>query len=225
MCVYLNEYSYLLISVISYYIVGILGINIAYHRLLSHRSFSTYTAIYYFLTIIGAIAAMGSPLAWVMVHRQHHRYSDTDPDPHSPHKSNLIKSWLGFCDNVKFDLRNCRDLRKNKFHRFVHKNYISIQGLYVLLLALIDPILIIFVYAIPAVMIFHSAGALNVIGHIHGYRNYNTPDKSKNSWIANIITMGEGWHNNHHAKPWEWNNRKNWWEIDITSLVIRLIKK
>jgi fatty-acid desaturase len=220
-----DQYNYLLISIVTYYVVGIVGINIGYHRLLSHRSFRTYTPIYYLLTIVGAVTAMGSPLAWVAVHRQHHRHSDTELDPHSPHRLGPVKAWLGFWGNIKIDLRNCKDLRNNKFQRFVHRNYILIQGLYMILLSLIDPLLIIFVYAIPAVLVFHSAGAFDVIAHMHGYRSYDTPDRSKNSWIANIVTMGEGWHNNHHAKPWAWNNRERWWEIDIPALIIRVIKK
>lgn len=220
-----EQYSYLIASIITYYVVGILGINVGYHRLLSHRSFRTYKPIYYLLSFIGTITAMGSPLAWVAVHRQHHRYSDTDLDPHSPHKLGVLRAWLGFWGDVKIDLRNCKDLRQNKFHRFIHKNYILIQGVYVLLLSLIDPLLVIYVYAIPAVLIFHSAGAFDVIAHMQGYRTYDTPDKSKNSWIANIVTMGEGWHNNHHAKPWNWNNKERWWEIDIPALIIRVIKK
>jgi stearoyl-CoA desaturase (delta-9 desaturase) len=168
---------------------------------------------------------MGSPLAWVAVHRQHHRYSDTDMDPHSPHNLGIIRAWLGFWDNIKIDLRNCKDLRKDKVHRFIHKNYMLIHAAYVLMLVLINPLLVIFVYAIPAVMVFHSAGAFDVIAHLHGYRNYDTPDKSKNSWIANIVTMGEGWHNNHHAKPYAWSNWERWWEVDVPSLIIRVIKK
>lgn len=220
-----DEYSYLVISLITYYIAGILGINIGYHRLLSHRSFRTYKPIYYVLSLLGSLTAMGSPLAWVAVHRQHHRYSDTSLDPHSPHKLGILKAWLGFWGDIKIDLRNCKDLRQNKFHRFVHKNYIFIQGVYIFALAWIDPLLVIYVYAIPAVLIFHSAGAFDVIAHMHGYRTYDTNDKSKNSWIANIITMGEGWHNNHHAKPWNWSNWEKWWEVDVSSLIIRIIKK
>ena len=220
-----EDYKYLLISIVTYYIVGILGINVGYHRLLSHRSFSTYKPVYYLLSVIGTLTAMGSPLAWVAVHRQHHRYSDTDMDPHSPHNLGIIRAWLGFWDNIKIDLRNCKDLRKDKVHRFIHKNYMLIHAAYVLMLVLINPLLVIFVYAIPAVMVFHSAGAFDVIAHLHGYRNYDTPDKSKNSWIANIVTMGEGWHNNHHAKPYAWSNWERWWEVDVPSLIIRVIKK
>jgi sn-1 stearoyl-lipid 9-desaturase len=224
-CFTTGDFSYLILSVIFYYILGILGINIGYHRLLSHRSFITYKPVYYLLTILGTITAMGSSLSWVAVHRQHHRYSDTELDPHSPHILGSIKSWLGFWGNIKIDLRNCNDIRKSSFHRYLHKNYILIQLLYVSILASIDPLLIIFGYAIPCVLVFHSAGAFDVIAHVHGYRSHNTKDQSRNSWIANVITMGEGWHNNHHANPGNYSNKERWWEFDPSGIIIALIKK
>lgn len=224
-CILINRYDYLILSVILYYILGILGINIGFHRLLSHRSFTTYRPVYYILTLLGTVTAMGSSLAWVAVHRQHHRFSDTNLDPHSPHHLGTIKAWLGFWGNFKIDLRNCKDLRKDSFHRFLHKNYILIQLLYVLILMSFDPLLVIFVYAIPSVLVFHSAGAFDSIAHMHGYRSYNTKDQSRNSWIANIITMGEGWHNNHHANPGSYSTREKWWEIDPTAIIISLIRK
>ena len=220
-----GEYQLLWYSLFTYWITGILGINIGLHRLLSHRSFKTYTPIYYALSLIGTLTAMGSPIAWVALHRQHHRYSDTTLDPHSPHNMGVFHAWLGFWGKIKIDLNNCKDLRKNNFQRFLHKNYLKINLLYVIVLFLINPLFVIFLYAIPAVLVFHSAGALDVISHIHGYKSYETNDKSTNSWIANLITLGEGWHNNHHAKPYAWSNWERWWEFDIPSLVIRVIKK
>jgi stearoyl-CoA desaturase (delta-9 desaturase) len=85
---------------------------------------------------------------------------------------------------------------------------------------------LIFVYAIPACLCLHSTSAIIVIAHIHGYKSHPLKnDQSRNSWIANLITLGEGWHNNHHAKPYAWSNWERWWEFDIPSLVIRVIKK
>jgi stearoyl-CoA desaturase (delta-9 desaturase) len=167
---------------------------------------------------------MGSSLAWVAVHRQHHKHSDTELDPHSPHRLGPIKAWLGFWGDFKIDLKNCKDLRKDSFHRFLHKNYILIQLLYISILILYDPLLVIFVYAIPSVLVFHSAGAFDSIAHMHGYRSHNTKDQSRNSWIANIITMGEGWHNNHHYNPSSYTTKEKWWEFDPTSMIISLIK-
>ena len=222
---YVGDYSYLILSIVLYYVLGILGVNIGFHRLLSHRSFTTYKPVYYLLSILGTLTALGSPLAWVAVHRQHHRHSDSELDPHSPYRISVFKVWTGQWGNIKIDLRNCKDIRREQFHRFIHNRYIYIQLIYIVILMLIDPMLVIFAYAIPSVLVFHSAGALNVISHRHGYRNHNTKDHSTNSWIANIITMGEGWHNNHHARPGAWNNQDHWWEVDITGLIIRVIKK
>ena len=89
---------------------------------------------------------------------------------------------------------------------------------------MIDPLLLIFGYAIPAVMILHCTSIIIVIAHIHGYQNHKTGDESRNSWIANLATMGEGWHNNHHANSKAWNTQENWWEFDPPAWIIRLIK-
>jgi fatty-acid desaturase len=107
----------------------------------------------------------------------------------------------------------------------LHKYYFEIIVAYCLLLALIDPWLIIFAYCLPACLCLHSSSAIIVIAHRHGYRSHEISDQSRNSWIANIITMGEGWHNNHHAKPYKWSNWERWWEWDIPAVIIRIIKK
>jgi len=212
------------LAIFLYYLLGILGINIGYHRLLSHRSFKTYKPVEMLLSLIGSLTVMGSPLAWVAVHRQHHRYSDSELDPHSPHRIGILRSWMGFWGKVEISSMTTKDLRKENYQKFLHNYYLPINLIYVLLLSFIDPWLIIFAWAVPAVLIFHSAGAFDVIAHIQGYRSYNTSDQSKNSWIANIITMGEGWHNNHHAKPSAWKQGEKWWEIDPPSWIIRLIR-
>lgn len=216
--------SYWPLTIFLYYFLGILGINIGYHRLLSHRSFKTKKIIERILSLFGVLTVMGSPLAWVAVHRQHHRYSDTELDPHSPHRIGIVRSWLGFWGKVEISSMTTKDLRKDSYQKFLHNHYLEINLAYVIVLFLIDPWLVIYAWAIPAMMIFHSAGAFDVIAHIQGYRSYNTADQSKNSWVANIITMGEGWHNNHHARPSAWRQGEKWWEIDPPSWIIRLIK-
>jgi stearoyl-CoA desaturase (delta-9 desaturase) len=164
-------------------------------------------------------------LAWVATHRQHHRATDRHGDPHSPYLIGKFRAWIGLWSVTKLDLRLVRDIRSDNFQRNLHKNYATIILIYCVILALIDPWLIIFAYSIPACLCLHSTSGIIVIAHIHGYRSHNTTDQSRNSWIANIMTLGEGWHNNHHAKPYEWSNWEKWWEWDLPSLVIRLIKK
>lgn len=218
-------YSYLSLSLLFYYLFGIVGINVGFHRYLAHRSFKTNKFWHYVLTIAGTLCVMGSPTAWTVLHRQHHRYSDTPDDPHSPHYKGPLSTWLGFWGEIKLNPVYGRDMMRDRFQTVIHRFYLVIHICYMLLLYLLDPLLVIYVYAIPAVLIFHSAGAFDVIAHMHGYRTYETTDKSTNSWIANIITMGEGWHNNHHRHPAKWKQGEKWWEIDPPSWFIGLIKK
>ena len=96
--------------------------------------------------------------------------------------------------------------------------------MYVAILFSVNPLLVIFAYAIPTVLVLHSTSAIIVIAHIHGYKNHNVDDESRNSWIASLITLGEGWHNNHHANSKAWNNQERWWELDPPAWIIRLIK-
>lgn len=219
-----SAWAYLLISLLTYWVIGVLGINVGYHRLISHRSFKTPVWIEKPLAIIGVLTTVGSPLAWVAVHRQHHRAPETPKDPHSPYIIGNWRAWFGIWDLVRLDLKLVRDLRSDSFYKWTHKNYIWIIAAYCAALALIDPWLVIFAYCIPACLCLHATSAIIVIAHRHGYKTHVCRDQSRNSWIANIITLGEGWHNNHHAKPYAWNNWEQWWEWDLPSLVIRLIR-
>ena len=215
----------LLISLFVYWVIGILGINVGYHRLLSHRSFKTYAPVEKMLSLIGCITTVGSPLAWVAIHRQHHRSAERPGDPHSPYLLGNLRAWFGIWPKITLDLKLIRDLRADEFQRWVHRNYILIIIAYCMLLAAINPVLVIFAYAIPACLCLHSTSAIIVIAHRHGYKTHAVNDQSRNSWIANIITMGEGWHNNHHARPYAWSNWERWWEWDIPAIIIWAIKR
>lgn len=224
--IYFSEYSLLFVSLITYWVIGILGINIGYHRLLSHRSFKTHWFWEQLFSIIGVITVVGSPLAWVAVHRQHHRFAERPGDPHSPYILGNWRAWFGIWDMPKLDLKLVRDMREDPFQRDLHKKYLLVILVWTSLLFAFDPLMVIYMFAIPACLCLHSTSAIIVIAHRHGYRPYpDVKDQSRNSWIANLITLGEGWHNTHHAKPYAWNNQERWWEFDIPAYIIRLIKK
>lgn len=220
-----GEWNYLLISLFTYWFIGVFGINIGLHRLLSHRSFETWNWFEKLVSIIAVITTVGSPLAWVALHRQHHRTAEKEGDPHSPYRLGWFKAWFGIWPKVKLSPRIVKDLRKDKFQRFLHKKYLYIILAFATILMLIDPWLVIFAYAIPACLTLHSTSAIIVIAHMHGYRTYDVDDESRNSWIASLITLGEGWHNNHHANPRDWNNQHKWWEFDLAAYIIRLVKR
>lgn len=224
--IYVSEYSLLFVSVVTYWIIGVLGINIGYHRLLSHRSFKTHRFWEQLFSLIGVLTVVGSPLAWVAVHRQHHRSAERPGDPHSPYLLGNLRAWFGIWNMPKLDLKLVRDMRENIFQRELHKKYLLVILIWTSILFAYDPLMIIYVFAIPACLCLHSTSAIIVIAHRHGYRPYpDVKDQSRNSWIANLITLGEGWHNTHHAKPYAWNNQERWWEFDIPAYIIRLIKQ
>jgi stearoyl-CoA desaturase (delta-9 desaturase) len=221
-----NHYYWIGVSAITYIVTCILGVNVGYHRLISHRSFQTYDLIEKILSIIGVFTVIGSPLAWTALHRQHHKSTETDKDPHSPYIIGKFNAWVGIWKKDPLDLRLIRDMRKNKFQRWLHNNYLSIIITYCLVLAMFNPLLIIFVFSIPACLSLFTTSVITVIAHCHGYKTYNLGhDQSRNSWIAHFLSLGEGWHNNHHAKPNEWKQGEKWWEFDPPSWIIRMIKK
>ena len=109
--------------------------------------------------------------------------------------------------------------------KFVHNNYFLISFFIILILAVIDIRLAGFIYALPAVGCFHGAQAIGVLPHLWGYRTYEVNDLSHNNWLASILSLGEGWHNNHHANPGRWWQGEEWWEIDPPGFMIKYFFK
>lgn len=232
-----GEWSWMLVSCLFFILTHVFGVVCGYHRLLSHKSFKTSRFWEVFLTICGTYTAMGSSITWVGVHRVHHTNADRQSDPHSPYsnrdqgqvpKFSLVmafKGWMNIWNIDSLPPRYVIDLIRDPVHRFLHTHYFKILTLTFIFTALVNPLYAIFALSIPACMAFHSTGSLITIAHYHGYRTHNTKDKSTNSWLSNILTFGDGWHNNHHANPGRWTTQEKWWEIDPSGWIIRLIKK
>lgn len=213
------------VAMITFLIFGIVGANAGYHRYFSHRTFETNIVVEYVMAIVGTLATLGSIISWVAVHRYHHLHADTENDPHSPR---LIGKWKAYTYDWKraeISRKFIKDVIKNPLVVFLHKHYFKVIVVYILLLLLINPWLVIFAYCIPATGCLNGVSAVTVIGHLHGYESYKTNDTSKNSWIANIMSLGEGWHNNHHRHPYYWKQGEKWFELDPPAWFIRLIKK
>lgn len=232
-CIENNEYLYLLLSYFIFVLMCPLGISTGLHRLLTHKSFTTSVFMERLLTLLSVYATVGSPIAWVAIHRAHHGYSDTDLDPHSPYVNNhlnvgkifTVSTGIGPNTQTKIPVSFVKDLCRSNFQKFIHEHYFKILLVPVVLLFLVSPLLGIFVYALPATLSLYTTSAVNVLGHSHGYRTHRVRDKSTNSWIANVISLGEGWHNNHHHNPANAHLREKWWEWDLIGLFIKLIRR
>lgn len=218
-----------------------LGITIGYHRLVAHRSFQTYGWVRAFWTAMGAMALEGCPLQWTTVHRKHHRHSDHEPDPHTPHKQahgpikGLFFAHLGwmfrqhtFVEDVN---KYSPDLRKDAVVMFFHRTY-----LFWILVSLAIPTAIgylieptwtgallglLFGGGARIFWTHHITWSINSVCHVFGSQSFNAKDKSTNNMLFGILALGEGWHNNHHAFPNSARHGLKWWQFDLSWIVIR----
>ena len=225
------EYYWYVLSVLVWFIYCPIGCGLTLHRLLTHRSFEVNSWIENLLSIVSVFSTLGPTIAWVALHRIHHKKSDTQYDPHTSYinkkfsfkkASKVIIGYLEKTDNIQ--IKFVSDLLKKPIHRFIFNNYFKIILGYIIVLGFINPLLIIFAYAVPAFLTIIVVGLVNVLGHYHGYQTYNIDDFSSNSWIANIISFGEGWHNNHHANQTNSYTGEEWWEWDIIGNIIDIIR-
>jgi stearoyl-CoA desaturase (delta-9 desaturase) len=173
------------------------------------------------------LCTIASPLMNLLVHRTHHKYADTNRDSHSPTVQGWREAWFGewMERKVFLDPRVAKREVRARGYQLTHKYYVPILAAYAFGLWAVDWKAALFLYAIPAALLFHVKGFFNTFGHTWGYRNHETDDDSRNSWLVNIVTVGDGWHNNHHADPSRWNISERWYEVDFAAWFIQLIRR
>ncbi len=221
MVIYGEPYHYI-VSFFVYFLTGCLGMTMTYHRLLAHKSWKSPKWFEYIGALLGTIGLTGSTIGWVAIHREHHRYSDKEKDPHSPIYKGFWKvQYLSMFEKpvVKYVI----DLARSKFHTKVHKFYWLINIVYGIILFFIDPFAIVYAYLFPAMILWNAGSFVNTINHLFGYRSHNTDDSSVNNLFLGYFVWGEGWHNNHHANQHDPKFGKKWWELDIGYLFIKLL--
>jgi stearoyl-CoA desaturase (delta-9 desaturase) len=205
------------------------GIEVGYHRYFAHRSYKTTKFKERLLLIWGTLVGVGSCLSWVGVHRTHHRYTDTDKDPHSPNNIGIIRVWLTlWADNWHIDPSMVKDLLRDKLQMFLHRNYFKVMLSWILFLGLTSYLLnsfvpIVVLFALPSALTIFVSGITNALGHRYGYRTFETDECSTNQHTPRWLLLNAGLHNNHHAKPdiWWYNVRNNWYEFDVEGLIIK----
>jgi stearoyl-CoA desaturase (delta-9 desaturase) len=217
----------LLLTLISFYILNILGNWMTLHRYFSHRSFEFKNDfLKYIFMALAILSGRGSPLGWAYLHRKHHAHSDSEQDPHSP--KFLGYKIFGFGHYKKqeeqMQIFIVKDLM-TKEHLFVHKWYMAIVLSFVVVLGCVDIQLLYFSWVLPAFLVHLSQNNFNYFGHTHGYRNFVTKDDSRNNkWLFPFI-LGEAWHNNHHANPKVCSTKLKPTEYDPLMTIISMVKK
>jgi fatty-acid desaturase len=235
------------LAIFGTYLFGGVGINLCYHRLLSHRSFHCPRWLEHSFAILGVCCLQDTPARWVAVHRRHHHRSDEEPDPHSP-LVNLLWAYVGWLlienrelSRVALYDRYARDIMRDRFYVFVERGFVWIVLLsWVVYFALgfTGALLVghtvaesaqlaasvwLWGVVVRTVIVWHVTWCGNSFPHVWGYRNYETNDNSRNNFLVAIITSGEGWHNNHHADPNSATNQHRWWELDLTYAFLRVL--
>jgi len=223
------SWSAVVVAVVLYFVTG-MGITLAYHRLLTHRSLTVPKVVEYALTIVGGLALQGGPIEWVAQHRAHHANTDRDGDPHDSHKgmpwAHIEWMFRKNKDRVPPEERPrwAADLCKDPVYRFIEKyNALSTVVLGLILLAIGGWSWVIWGIFARLVFTYHCTWLVNSASHAVGYQTFETGDRSTNNWWVAVLTFGEGWHNNHHAFPFSARHGLRWFEIDPTWMTIKLM--
>ena len=237
----------LIVFGIVYLLTG-LGVTVGFHRLLTHRSFKTKTAVRATLAALGSAAVEGPVISWVADHRKHHAFADCEGDPHSPHVghrsgwrgafSGLLHAhvgWLFIHTQRGARDRYAPDLLRDPVVSFIDRTFVvwvlagfgAAFGLGVAIGGTVVAGLtgLLWGGAVRMFFLHHVTYSINSICHFFGRRGFATPDRSGNvSWLA-LPSMGESWHNNHHAFPTSAVHGLRWYQIDISAMVISAMEK
>ena len=216
------------------------AITAFYHRYFSHNAFRTTRAAQFVFALLGASAVQRGPLWWASHHRHHHAHSDQPTDTHSPLQRGFWYSHFGwFLTSKGFvsDQRLIKDLLRFPELRFLDRFDLLVPvalgalmfGLGALLqqrhpeLGTSGGQMLVWGFFISTVVCWHATYTINSLSHVFGRQRYRTTDTSRNNWLLAILTLGEGWHNNHHYYPNSTRQGFYWYEYDITFYILKVL--
>jgi stearoyl-CoA desaturase (delta-9 desaturase) len=216
-----------LVLCVALYLVRMFAVTGGYHRYFSHRSYKTSRVAQFLLAVLCQTTAQKGVLWWAAKHRHHHRHSDLPSDVHSPRHHGFLFSHLGWIfakQRGEADYSLVGDF--TQYPELVWLN--RFQNLPALLLAVgcwaYAGLPGLFVgFFLSTVLLYHGTFMINSLAHVVGKQRYVTGDDSRNNWFLALITLGEGWHNNHHYYQSATRQGFRWWEIDITFYVLKVL--
>jgi stearoyl-CoA desaturase (delta-9 desaturase) len=209
------------------YFVRMFAVTGAYHRYFSHRTYKTSRAFQFVLAFLAQSSAQRGALWWAAHHRHHHRYSDQREDLHSVAQDGFWYShvwWIFERNNQQTDYNRIRDFARFPELRFLDRFHLIppvIMGTVVFLTLGASGLF--FGFFVSTVLLWHGTFTINSLTHVFGNRRFATTDHSRNHWLLAIITLGEGWHNNHHRYSGSTRQGFYWYEYDITYYILKLL--
>lgn len=224
------------------YFLRMFAITAFYHRYFSHRTFRASRLVQFLGGFLGATSTQRGPLWWAAHHRLHHRHSDLPPDSHSPVQHSFLTSHMGwFLNKANFRTRveQIPDLMKYPELRLLDRFDLLAPILYAAAclglgkalevwapqLGTNGPQMLVWGFFVSTVALYHGTFTINSLAHRWGSRRYATADDSRNNWFLAIITLGEGWHNNHHFHPGTARQGFRWHEIDPSYYILKLLER
>lgn len=214
------------------WIVGSLGVGLGWHRLLTHRGFKAPKWLEYLLSTFATMSIQDSPDKWIATHRMHHKFTETEQDPHSTLKGFWWAQigwivWGTAQDHERKTLQKyVPDLIKDKGHALISRfYYVPIIVSAFILFAIGGWSMVVWGVFARVVVGWHTTWFVNSLSHIYGSRPHETKDFSTNNWFVALLTFGEGWHNNHHAFPSSARHGLEWYQFDMNWIAIRILEK
>jgi stearoyl-CoA desaturase (Delta-9 desaturase) len=212
---------------IGLYWLRIFAIGAGYHRYFSHRAYSTGRVFQFILAVLAQSTAQKSVLWWAAKHRHHHLHSDTARDVHSPRRKGFFYSHVGWIfarRHGKTDLVKVADFARYPELMWLHRlELVPAIGLGVLCFLIGGWSTLVVGFFWSTVVVYHATFCINSLAHVHGRKRYVTGDDSRNNWLLAFFTMGEGWHNNHHAYQSSVRQGFRWWEYDPTFYILKVL--
>ena len=227
-------------TAVALYFVRMFAVTGIFHRYFSHKTYSTSRFGQFLLALWTGTTVQRGPLWWAYHHRHHHQHSDEPEDAHSPHVHGFLWSHIGWITsrrNFPTDYSKVKDLAKYPELVWLNRFDLVVPVLYAVSLFFLGRYLeyaapslqtnaaqlLVWGFFISTTALFHGTASINSFTHLWGNRRFATSDDSRNSFILALITLGEGWHNNHHRYQSSTRNGFYWWEIDPTYYGLKLL--
>lgn len=209
------------------YLLRMFGVTAGYHRYFSHRSYRLGRVAQFALAFLAQTSAQKGALWWAAHHREHHRNSDEERDIHSPWRQGFWWSHAGWILSNRYDeydAKRIADFAKYPELRWLDRHHWVPTVVYAAaILAIGGPGAFVWGYVASTVFLYHATFTINSLAHLWGTRRFETADQSRNNLFLALLTLGEGWHNNHHHSMSSCRQGYRWWEIDITYLALRAL--
>lgn len=209
------------------YFVRIFAVMAGYHRYFSHRTFKTSRAFQFMLALAAETTGQKGVLWWASHHRNHHKFSDLPWDVHSPVQQGFWHSHLGWIaerGTEDTDYDRVKDLAKYPELVVLNKHWMwPVVGLGTATYFALGWSGLFVGFCLSTVLVWHATFLVNSLSHVVGKRRFQTDDTSRNHWLIALVTLGEGWHNNHHHYMGSVRQGFYWWEVDVTYYVLRAL--